>query len=237
MAASAALSKDGGLPEFDIQKQCQKTQRATDELTGTKNPGALDLCLKSEQSAREKLAERWATTSALDKTSCIHPADWSPSYFEWLGCLDTRDTCERMRKGSPDRYACFEAVPHGELAIRWLNHRCRRMPTAIEIHVACMENVMTAPRLMAFGAVVFIGSVSASCAGPCSDDIDKMQARIDAKAARDGSCRADWSPSWRQYARSTDTAINRCCRGKTWRGADWNGCGCQRSHVASARRR
>ncbi|MGA8886489.1 MAG: hypothetical protein WB489_07455, partial [Pseudolabrys sp.] len=48
MAASAASPKDGGLPEFDIQKQCQKTQRATDELTGTKNPGALDLCVKSE---------------------------------------------------------------------------------------------------------------------------------------------------------------------------------------------
>jgi hypothetical protein len=41
MAASAALSKDGGLPQFDIQKQCQKVQRAADELTGTKNPNAL----------------------------------------------------------------------------------------------------------------------------------------------------------------------------------------------------
>ena len=40
VAASAAFSKDGGLPQFDIQKQCQKVQRAADELTGTKNPGA-----------------------------------------------------------------------------------------------------------------------------------------------------------------------------------------------------
>ncbi|MGB8043742.1 MAG: hypothetical protein WCF66_12345, partial [Pseudolabrys sp.] len=84
MAASAALAKDGGLPELDVQKQCQKTQTATDEFTGTKNPGAFDLCVKTEQSAREKLAERWATTSALDKTSCVHPAVWSPSYFEWV---------------------------------------------------------------------------------------------------------------------------------------------------------
>ena len=101
MAASASSSKDGGVPEFDIQKQCQKTERATDELTGTKIPGAFDLCLKSEQSAREKLAERWATTSALDKASCIHPADWSPSYFEWLGCLDTRGYVRTMRKDHP----------------------------------------------------------------------------------------------------------------------------------------
>ena len=111
MAASAALSKDGGLPEFDIQKQCQQTQRATDELTGTKNPGALDLCVKSEQSAREKLAERWVTTSALDKTSCIHPADWSPSYFEWLGCLDTREYVRTMRKDHPTAMPASKLCP------------------------------------------------------------------------------------------------------------------------------
>ena len=111
MAASAASPKDGGLPEFDIQKQCQKTQRATDELTGTKNPGALDLCVKSEHSAREKLAERWATTSALDKASCIHPADWSPSYFEWLGCLDTRDYVRTQRKDHPEFMAASKLCP------------------------------------------------------------------------------------------------------------------------------
>src|SRR5262245_40816090 len=86
IASSAALPRDVRLPEFDIQKQCQKIQRAADELTGTKNPGALDSCVKNEQSARQKLAERWATTSALDKASCVHPAGWSPSYSEWLGC-------------------------------------------------------------------------------------------------------------------------------------------------------
>ena len=98
MAASAALAKDGGPPKLDIQKQCQKTQTATDEFTGTKNPGAFDLCVKTEQSAREKLVERWATTSALDRISCVHPAVWSPSYFEWLACLDTRDYVQTMRE-------------------------------------------------------------------------------------------------------------------------------------------
>ena len=58
-----------------------------DELTGTKIRGLLILCVKNEQSARE-LAERWTTISALDKTSCVHPVGWSPSYSEWLGCLD-----------------------------------------------------------------------------------------------------------------------------------------------------
>ena len=111
MAASAALAKDGGLPKLDIQKQCEKTQIATDEFTGTKNPGAFDLCVKTELSAREKLAERWATTSALDKISCVHPAVWSPSYFEWLGCLDTRDYVQTMRKDHPEPMAASKLCP------------------------------------------------------------------------------------------------------------------------------
>ena len=111
MTSSAALSRDGGLPQFDIQKQCQKIQRAADELTGTKNPGAFDSCVKNEQSAREKLAARWATTSALDKTSCVHPVGWSPSYSEWLGCLDTREYVRTMHKDHPEAMAVSKLCP------------------------------------------------------------------------------------------------------------------------------
>ncbi|MGC1947296.1 MAG: hypothetical protein WA679_07020, partial [Pseudolabrys sp.] len=84
-----------GLPQFDIQKQY--------ELTGTKIPGVIDSCVKNEQSTRDKLTERWATISALDKTSCVQSAGWSPSYSEWLGCLDTREYVRTMRKLWPSR--------------------------------------------------------------------------------------------------------------------------------------
>ena len=40
---------------------------------------------------------------------------------------------------------------------------------------------MNGPRLFVFGAIVFAAFMSASYAGPCSDQIDSMQARIDAK--------------------------------------------------------
>jgi len=75
MATSAALSKDSGLPQLDLQKQCRANQNATDALTGTKNLNAFDLCVKSEQRAREKLVARWTTIPPLDKTSCIHSTD------------------------------------------------------------------------------------------------------------------------------------------------------------------
>ena len=58
---------------------------------------------------------------------------------------------------------------------------------------------MTAPRLLVFGATAFIASVSASYAGPCTDDIDKMQARIDVKA----HAMAAAGPTGRQGGTST----------------------------------
>jgi hypothetical protein len=58
---------------------------------------------------------------------------------------------------------------------------------------------MTAPRLLVFGAIAFIASVTASYAGPCTDDIDKMQARIDAKL----EAKAVAGPTGRQVGAST----------------------------------
>ena len=40
---------------------------------------------------------------------------------------------------------------------------------------------MTAPRLLACGALALIASISAGYAGPCTEEISNMQARIDAK--------------------------------------------------------
>lgn len=133
MASSAALSRDGGLPQFDIQKQCQKIQRAADELTATKIPGVIDSCVKNEQSTRDKLTERWATIRHWKNKLCsigglvtkLFRMAWVPGH-------------KRVRandaQGSPGSYGRLEAVPNGELAIGWLNHQCRRMPAAIETY-------------------------------------------------------------------------------------------------------
>jgi hypothetical protein len=58
---------------------------------------------------------------------------------------------------------------------------------------------MRAPRLLVFGAIAFIASVPASYAGPSTDDIDKMQARIDAKLQAKEAA----GPTGRQVGAST----------------------------------
>jgi len=129
MASSAALSRDGGLPQFDIQKQCQKIQRAADELTGTKIPGVIDSCVKNEQSTRDKLTERWATIRHWIKQVVFNRRVGHQAIPNGLGAWTQESTCERCAS-----YGRLEAVPNGELAIGWLNHQCRRMPGAIETY-------------------------------------------------------------------------------------------------------
>ena len=58
---------------------------------------------------------------------------------------------------------------------------------------------MTAPRLLVYGAIAFVASVSASYAGPCTNEIGEMQARIDAKL----QAKAAAGPTGRQVGAST----------------------------------
>jgi hypothetical protein len=51
------------------------------------------------------------------------------------------------------------------------------MDTDLDPNVA----VMTIRPLVTTGAIIFATSMSASYAGPCSQEIDRMQAKIDAK--------------------------------------------------------
>ena len=102
-------------------------------------------------------------------------------------------------EGSPDHYACFDAVPYGELAIRWLNHQYGRMPTAIKNLPRRRDIIMTAPRLLAFGTLALFVSISASYGGPCTEEIRNWQARIDAKA----HAMAAAGPTGRQVGAST----------------------------------
>ena len=111
IAATAALSKDDVLPKIDLEKQCTKSQIVTDSLTGTKNLGGFDSCIKNEQSARDKLIEQWAAIPASDKATCIRPKDFSPSYFEWLGCIETRGHARMSREKNPGSMRTSELCP------------------------------------------------------------------------------------------------------------------------------
>jgi hypothetical protein len=102
-AASAALAKDSGPPNIDIQNTCRESSGALISVTGN-NKQDLDSCINDEQEARTTVTKAWANYPSLAKSKCINPKDYLPSYVEWLSCLEmTRDVIKmRQDKRLPD---------------------------------------------------------------------------------------------------------------------------------------
>ena len=113
---SVAWAKDGGVPILDIQKHCQTDKRASQNIFGNNNTDSLDACVKGEQNAREKLVKDWANISASDKSMCVQQTAFSPSYFEWLACIDTSAYVKQMRKDHPVSMSFSQQCPF----VTWL---------------------------------------------------------------------------------------------------------------------
>ena len=89
----------GGIPTIDIQNTCRVAAGAMVSLIGgTTTENALSGCLSSEQSARDSIVKDWSTFSAADRTQCVRPEVYLPSYVEWLTCLEMERDVRRMRQ-------------------------------------------------------------------------------------------------------------------------------------------
>ena len=111
LAAASASAEDRGLPNLDIQRHCRAAQGATDETLGEKTANTVDSCVIGEQRAREKLVRDWQKITASEKASCVQPIVYSPSYMEWISCLETEAFLEKIRKEHPDSTATSKLCP------------------------------------------------------------------------------------------------------------------------------
>ena len=60
----------------------------------------------SEDLARfDEMAKTWATFTPADKTNCVQPRSYMPSYVEWLTCMETQKDLRRIRAQDKDRGA------------------------------------------------------------------------------------------------------------------------------------
>jgi hypothetical protein len=100
------VAASAGIPNVDIRKTCQAaTTVMTDLMAGSTAERDLEVCLSSEQSAREQLIKDWTTYSSAEKTQCVQPSVYLPSYIEWLTCLEMEKS---VRK--PDTNAAGNAT-------------------------------------------------------------------------------------------------------------------------------
>ena len=99
----AAAAKDG-LPEIDLQKRCRASAKAAVDTMGDKSAESktFDACLRSEQEARNAIVSAWKDIPANYKSFCIKPGVYSPSYVEWIACIEMQMDVKRLRaKQSP----------------------------------------------------------------------------------------------------------------------------------------
>jgi hypothetical protein len=89
-ATSAAAAQGGGFPNLDVEKNCRSRAKSTEEMLGDQTIAAnvVTQCLKSERQARAALSAAWKDIPANYRAMCIKPNDYSPSYAEWIACLE-----------------------------------------------------------------------------------------------------------------------------------------------------
>jgi hypothetical protein len=86
-----------GVPTVDIQKTCRVAASVT---SGTTIQRDIDICVSSEQKAREQIVRDWSQYAAGDKVRCVQagPRVYLPSYVEWLTCLEMETVVKKIRE-------------------------------------------------------------------------------------------------------------------------------------------
>jgi hypothetical protein len=97
-AACTAAAQDR-FPRLDLQKHCQSRAKATEEMMGDKAAATrfFDSCMKSEREAEAALVAAWSDIPANYRSLCIKPESFSPSYVEWISCLETNMDVKKLR--------------------------------------------------------------------------------------------------------------------------------------------
>ena len=97
----AAAAQSGRLPGIDIEKQCRNRAKASQELMGDKTvpAGLYERCLKAEQDAKAALDKAWKDVPDKYRAQCIQPQNYSPSYVEWIACLEMNIGAKKLRSG------------------------------------------------------------------------------------------------------------------------------------------
>jgi hypothetical protein len=89
LGSQLLVSAHANVPNVNIHKTCEAGVRATAELMADSSAERdMNVCMSSEQAARQQIIKDWASYSSSEKAQCVQPSVYSPSYVEWLTCLE-----------------------------------------------------------------------------------------------------------------------------------------------------
>jgi len=90
------------VPTVNIQKTCRAAAGVMVNLpsaaAGTTSQNDVEICLGSENRAREQMIKDWSTYEASDRADCILTNVYLPTYTEWLTCLEMNNAVRQARQ-------------------------------------------------------------------------------------------------------------------------------------------
>jgi hypothetical protein len=97
LGSQLVIAVADGVPTVNIQNTCKAAASVT---SGTSVQTDIDICVSSEQKARETMVKDWSQYAAADKSRCVQagPKVYLPSYVEWLTCLEMELAVKKMRQ-------------------------------------------------------------------------------------------------------------------------------------------
>jgi len=120
--ASVALAQ---VPSIDVRKTCQAAAGVMYNLS-VGGAGATDdvqICLNSENNARDQLTKNWSNFQSSDRAGCIQLGVYLPSYVEWLTCFEMNKVVREVKaqgremKTIENRDGTFSLPPRSSLGI------------------------------------------------------------------------------------------------------------------------
>jgi hypothetical protein len=86
------------VPTIDVKKTCRAAAAAMVSLGSAGSQRDEEICLKSENDARERMIKEWSSYEASDRKDCMQPGGYLPSYIEWLTCFEMNKNVREMRQ-------------------------------------------------------------------------------------------------------------------------------------------
>jgi len=87
------------VPTIDIQKTCRAAASVMVNLMGgSTSQNDVEICLETENKARQQILKDWSTYQASDREGCIQANVYLPSYTEWLTCFEMNKSVREARQ-------------------------------------------------------------------------------------------------------------------------------------------
>ena len=87
------------LPTINIQNTCRAAAGVMVNLMGgSTTQNDVEICVETENKARQQMLKDWSTYQASDREGCIQANVYLPSYTEWLTCFEMNKSVREARQ-------------------------------------------------------------------------------------------------------------------------------------------